>query len=853
MRSPFDSTQLALAFVLMLTGVAPGALAAESASNRPGGFRLFPDPQAYFSTNRVGMMFSNVGELTQGTQSAGVWPEGTSNRYLFAAGFQFAGLIRGTKPANPWGGDTTGAMLFDAAGTRKHGVGLTPIYLGTNPVDRANWPELGLVPSGDPSAAYYDPSLQGLTNASEGDAYWITWDGDPTLLNGRPHPLGLVVEFRVMGWNYPSGNADVLYLAVTYYNITSLRAGDYAQHRPAMRTLLTQKAQDLHALNNARFGITLPEAGYAIDELHAGWRGDPDVGQASNNYASVNLPFALSYAWHARFPLLANWRYDPELFGTPFLPGTGLLGTAFLATATGPGSIFMYSNACGSSAGCPADPNSVSRLWRQFSGRFDQSQGDAFCAVPGDPRSSHICFVRNVAADVRDYQSAPGHTLLPGASATIVVALVHAAPVAIPGFAPTAATDVKPGDPFRIASVDSMAKYGGVNRIDSIAGFRGFTDNGDGIPQPREFDLVPRSLLAKTRLARQIFENKFLLPSAPAAPTFTVTPGNARVTVTWQPSTTEQSGDPYFTAASATNRTGAGGAEPNGMYDPNFRRMDVEGYRLYRGQTDDPGALQLVAQWDYAGTSFNDFGGNVIQGGLLPPTPDCAPELGRATPPQCRAAFTPITPGVASSASFSYDLNATLMQVEYGGRDLLVSGSVFLLPGQVDTALTSRGFPPLRDSGVPFTYVDQDVRNGVRYFYTVTAFDINSIRSGPSSMESPKVLQSVTVGGPTGPISDDPLDRVHPVPDPYYIRTGTAAPEISFVNVPTGARIRIYSTSGVLVRVLDPATGLGGGTITWDLRNRAGAEVASGVYFYHVESEGRSRVGRMTIAYWSAR
>jgi hypothetical protein len=105
----------------------------------------------------------------------------------------------------------------------------------------------------------------------------------------------------------------------------------------------------------------------------------------------------------------------------------------------------------------------------------------------------------------------------------------------------------------------------------------------------------------------------------------------------------------------------------------------------------------------------------------------------------------------------------------------------------------------------------------------------------------------------TAAITDDILARVHPVPDPYYIRTGTAAPEIVFVNVPTGARIRIYSTSGVLVRVLDPATGLGGGTITWDLRNRANAEVASGVYFYHVESEGRSRVGRMTIAYWSAR
>ncbi len=162
------------------------------------------------------MQLRNTGEFLQGTQAAGVWPRGTSNTYLFAGGLQFAGLIRGTKPANPWGGDTSGAMFFDASGTRKHGTALTPIYSGSNPADVASWPDLALVPSGDPVAAFYDPTLQGRKNASDADAYWITWDGDPVLLSGRPHPLGLVVEQRVLGWNYPSGNADIIYLVATY-------------------------------------------------------------------------------------------------------------------------------------------------------------------------------------------------------------------------------------------------------------------------------------------------------------------------------------------------------------------------------------------------------------------------------------------------------------------------------------------------------------------------------------------------------------------------------------------------------------------------------------------------------------
>lgn len=844
--------------ILIAVLVTPLLAAAPPAATKPtpaprSSFRLFPDPQLIFGTNRVGMQLRNTGEFSAVTEAAGVWPRGSSNNYLFAGGLQFAGLIRGTKPGNPWGGDTSGAMLMDLTGVRKHGTALTPIYSGTNPADLASWPDLALVPSGDPAAAYYDPTLQGRKNASDGDAYWITWDGDPALLGGRTHPFGLVVEHRVLAWNYPSGNADVMYLVATYYNITSLRAADYAQHRPAMRAFLTQKAQDFHLLNNSRFGITLPEAGYAIDELHVGWRNDPDVGSSGNNYASVNLPFAMSFAWQARFPQLANWRYDPELFGRPFFPGTGLLGTAFLGTATGPGSIWLYSNTCGSA--CLQDPNSVARLWRQLSARIDVGSGDVGCSIPGDPRVNHVCFVRGSPVDTRDFMSAPGHSLLPGAGATIVVALIHAAPVAIPGFTPTASTDVGPGDPLRTGSVDSMAKYGGVNRIDSIAGFLGFTDNGNRIPEPREFSLVPRSLLAKTRLAQQIFSNKFLLPSAPAAPTFTAASANGKVTITWQPSATEQGGDPYFASASTANRSGAGG-DPNALYDPNFRRLDVEGYRLYRSQSGDPATLQLVAQWDYAGTSFTDYGGNVVEGGLLQQTPDCAPELGRGNPPQCRVAFTPITPGVPSSTSFVYALNGALVQVDYGGRDLLGSGGVLLLPGQADTALTSRGFPALRDSGVPFTYVDQDVRSGVRYFYTVTAFDINSVRSGPSSMESPKLLKSVTVTGSIGPDGANPLAQVHPVPDPYYVGSGSTANqsnEIAFVNVPAGARIRIYSTYGRLVRVLDPPAGFGGGTISWDVRDRTNAAVTSGVYFYHVESGGRSRIGRMTIAHWAPR
>ena len=74
------------------------------------------------------------------------------------------------------------------------------------------------------------------------------------------------------------------------------------------------------------------------------------------------------------------------------------------------------------------------------------------------------------------------------------------------------------------------------------------------------------------------------------------------------------------------------------------------------------------------------------------------------------------------------------------------------------------------------------------------------------------------------------------------------------VGLPQDAIIRIYSASGVLVRLLEhhggdysPTSISQGSEIDWDLRNRNNQVVASGVYFYHVEAGDARRVGRFTV------
>ncbi|MFL5476355.1 MAG: hypothetical protein ACJ8A6_11740, partial [Gemmatimonadales bacterium] len=97
----------------------------------------------------------------------------------------------------------------------------------------------------------------------------------------------------------------------------------------------------------------------------------------------------------------------------------------------------------------------------------------------------------------------------------------------------------------------------------------------------------------------------------------------------------------------------------------------------------------------------------------------------------------------------------------------------------------------------------------------------------------------------------DDLSRVHTVPDPYYVTSQfeqtTDTKIIKFVNLPADCIIRIYSSSGVLVDLLEHHSETLGGAEDWNVRNRNNQIVASGVYFYHIEAGDARRVGRFTV------
>jgi hypothetical protein len=725
-----------------------------------------------YSPNRTQDGISSRGEFGldptgSGTTQGGYWPRGTVDNYIYNAGMEAAGVVGGSKPANPWGGDTIMVKCFDPIGTQRHCEEVQPVYISSNPDDAANWPEAALVPQGDTTEALFDPLLRGKVAASQGDASWIVWDGDPLLIAGRQHPLGLLAEYRAMGWNYPSGNEDIIYITLVFHNITSTNAADYTADRPAIQAIALQKAADFQSLNNAHFGVTLPAGGYTIDPLYAAWASDEDVGNPNNNYTSVNLPFAMFYAYEAPFSKTGQGGavFDPAIFGPPFFPGFGFIGFKYLSGPTGVGQIQLFTAT--TNGGSLPDPNNSQRLFRIFAGQ--PTTADGSCNIAGDPTETHVCFVSSDhGRDIRSYASSAPLSLAPGEFKSIVVAAIYAAPVAIPGFTPTSTTDVKPGNPVWTESADSMSVYNGLNEIDSLTGFLQYTggltnpDESKHIPVQGDFRSVKGSLLDKALVAQNVFDHHFLLPFAPDPPSFFLIPGEGQVTILWKPSPSEATGDAFFAvASSATTTNPDGSTSPNALYDPNYRKFDVEGYRIYRGRTDNPTTMTLLKQFDYAGTVLSDYAG-IVQN---PDYPNCAPELGpQYTGSACPANFSKITPGVQSTVHVDYDLdesNGPIVQVLPGGRTTLSSGDVIVIPSgsSPDTLITggNSGKQALSNSGVPFVFTDKEgacskcgVADNVQYFYAVTAFDVNSLVSGPASLESAPVTKSVVVAAPAG-------------------------------------------------------------------------------------------------------
>lgn len=641
-------------------------------------------------------------------------------QYIFGSGLQVAGIIPGSA-GFAWAGDTVGALFIDLRGYTS-GTPRAEVYNSRDTADASAWPAAAVVR--DP--AVFDARLIGRNTVSEQDLWTRYWDGAPVPGIQSVHQMGLMVDQRLMAWRYPTGNDDIIYFVFTLYNVTARDANAYANP-----TIPAELQSDIAAVGRAfqdsvepATTVAIPDGGYAFDSVYIALTIDHDIATFSQNYGAASLPFGLGIGYDGRFRDGQGWVYPPEIFGTPpFAPAPGLLGARFLRA---PGPFGLFTTYTGSSIFHA--PIGVSQLWRYLSGNLDSLSGDGFCNGPASPREAKahgFCFVLQAMADARFTVSSGPFQLAPGESKTVVAAFLFAAPLdTVNAFV---GGDLKPGYPSRGDSI--AADTTKITTIERAAGWRTQIDaNANGVIEPQEVTTVRRSLLHKAQVAQAIVDAKFLMPTAPDAPDFFLIPSDNAVTVVWQPSATEQTGDPYY--ALASDRSSA-------LYDPNYRQFDVEGYRIYRGT--DPRALTLLVQLDHDNTTFVDYLGALDYPGR------CAPELGIVT--DCPVPF-PATPDtlVSMKQRIGYQ---RIVQVPEGARITTGNGLVSIVRADTFPNVAS-GFPPPYESGVSYAFTDSTVRNSFRYYYAVTAFDFNSIRSGPSSFESARVAKVITPRVPSG-------------------------------------------------------------------------------------------------------
>lgn len=144
-------------------------------------------------------------------------------------------------------------------------------------------------------------------------------------------------------------------------------------------------------------------------------------------------------------------------------------------------------------------------------------------------------------------------------------------------------------------------------------------------------------------------------------------------------------------------------------------------------------------------------------------------------------------------------------------------------------------FEQLNTSGTSFDV--SDVTGATNNWFNVYEFSMGSLASQTQQTQA---------------LADSILSLINVVPNPYYAystyENNRLDNRIKIVNLPDECNIKIYNTSGGLIRTLSKSTN----TITsvdWDLKNQKGVPIAGGVYLIQVEAPG---LGQRVLKWFGA-
>ena len=151
-------------------------------------------------------------------------------------------------------------------------------------------------------------------------------------------------------------------------------------------------------------------------------------------------------------------------------------------------------------------------------------------------------------------------------------------------------------------------------------------------------------------------------------------------------------------------------------------------------------------------------------------------------------------------------------------------------------------------------FIDPANLGGFTSQYTVTSIDTVRLINSDFTESAIDPAEIVTVIPSAPPASN--LEQVAVVPNPFKGSAewdgSSGGHHVNFIRLVAGSTVRIFTTSGYLVRELKQNTAANPGGITgdlaWDLRNADGRDIVSGIYIYQVETPaGLTKTGHFVV------
>jgi len=372
---------------------------------------------------------------------------------------------------------------------------------------------------------------------------------------------------------------------------------------------------------------------------------------------------------------------------------------------------------------------------------------------------------------------------------------------------------------FRICPEDTAGSDGDPLEIDSL------WYEGDGVPD-------------------------FRGAGPPPSPRMNVTPAVGKLTVRWNGFYSETTRD-VFT-----------------------RQIDFEGYRVYGSRDDRAASFSILHSYDrenyrrFYWENITGGGGQWVQHDVPMTLEELRQEFGDPE-------FEPLDHPYANP--FQFDTTFYYFETQdHNQADLFDPSGIHKVypdainPGTDTTLWTEDDLTWEHGEPLPkfyeYEYIFENVLPTVPYYMAVTAFDYGAPSSGLAPQETKPINNSI-VEYPLDPVEaveEEQLD-VFIYPNPYRIdgdyssrgfenRSRNLAPErarrINFANLPRQCTISIYSLDGDLVRSWKHDFPEGGATSmhdTWDLITRNTQAAVSGLYYWVVESEDRTQIGKLVI------